>query len=301
MANALDYVMELQRQKEAKGKSESDSIQTALSNFVSGRQLRQNEQLNQINMLLAQAKFKEAESQSTLLNQFLKSSGGAGGVGGQPGGPLLTSATIGGVTLTNPQAKAQEEMAQVQARKTAELNINKQALKKQLTPILALESTIPRSDKGGVGRLMQGGKNLLSGFIQDDAIGENISTYQKEVDRVSPLIARTSGDVANIAVTERAMSKGIFPTLSDSKGTAAKKRAILTDLSNAIDSENPSAIKKNLDAQGIPYFDLEKNEWVNLSNDEGSQLEFNTLQEAEAANLPKGTAIKIGGRKAKVT
>lgn len=258
MADALDYVMQLRREKLAREQQASDTlmsgVQTGIDAFLKAKQLGVSNQLDQL-------KLQNQLVQNKLLSDAL---------GGTSGGGNMVMSGLGpsGPTFTNIQASQQEEAAKVKARKTAEANFAKGELKKTLSGILAMESTIPRSEEGGLDRFYQGAQNSLSGFLQNSAIGENVNSYQKAVDLVTPKIARAAGDVANIAVAERQFSKGAFPTLSDSKGTATKKRKFLQDFTRAVDSDDNTEIKKLLDSQGIPYFDMIENKWVNMNEEE---------------------------------
>lgn len=120
MADALDFVLQMRREKQARVKAGNDAIQEGISggidNFFRAKEGdRQQQTLNmrqreaQINELLATAKIQQAQTnaqnsalQSKLLNSFLT------GNTDDSGKPVLTSATIGGVTISNPQAKAKE-------------------------------------------------------------------------------------------------------------------------------------------------------------------------------------------------
>lgn len=163
--------------------------------------------------------------------------------------------------------KAKQEAAVTRSRESEKINLKREELKRNLTSILALESTIPRSEEGGIDRFVQGAKNKISGFSQQGDIGANIASYNQLVDQITPQISRASGDVANIAVAERQFAKKAFPKDSDTKSVAERKRAFLVEFSKATDSGDKNEVKKLLDKSGVPYFDLESNKWVNLKVD----------------------------------
>lgn len=167
------------------------------------------------------------------------------------------------------EADIAEAAAKVSATKTAEKNVARSELRKELQDFFLLDDLVPRSKGGVVERTMQGVANVAASVHQSNATGFALATHDAARKRLRVKLVRAAGDVGNINIVEQVAAEQIIPTKFDSKGTAELKRAFLKEASMALEtmaegSELESEIKKVL----------------------------NKFAESEAFNGPKGEEAK---------
>jgi len=170
--------------------------------------------------------------------------------------PAGGSLSQGGVTATippSPEIERQKADLEVEtsakrttATKTAERDLSKKELNKELEDFFLVDDIIPRTEGGLIDRIIQGTTNVTTGLNQNTPEGFAIATHDGIRKRLRVRLVRAAGDVGNINIVEQQAAEQIIPTKWDSKGTAELKRAFLREATKALNSNEPSEVKNVL-------------------------------------------------------
>lgn len=133
------------------------------------------------------------------------------------------------------------------------------------------------SGEGLMGRA-KGVGVAIEAFLQTDP---QAAAYQSSLNGMRSQIARGLGEVGNLSEYEQKVAIGLLPKLTDNTETRNAKLKNFRDyISIRVGGTSPEPTPAQQPA--------------------GGNLSFNTEVEAEAANLPRGTRITIGGRPVEV-
>lgn len=166
-----------------------------------------------------------------------------------------------------PQAQLRQKTTEAKeikkAQMTEELNVKRQQYKKDLDNFLAIDDILQEARGEGIRRFGAGFKMSLKGVSQKGKLGQAVGAYDAVSKRLRVQLVRAAGDVGNINIVEQEAAEKLIPAKSDSKQTASIKRAYLTEISKAIDSQDPSLVKAVLDKLGVNYIEG-KEDYSNL-------------------------------------
>lgn len=162
-------------------------------------------------------------------------------------------------TIENPEYKQWQKKED----KVMEFDVKKEQLKKDLESFFAVDDLIDRA-KGGF--LETRGAGLTSQYRaiaqpvtkegKPDIKGTAARVHDAAVKRLRVQLVRAAGDVGNINIVEQEAAEKLIPSFYDSESAAELKRAYLTEISSAINSDNPNAVKAVLDKAGIGYIEI---------------------------------------------
>ena len=163
-------------------------------------------------------------------------------------------------TVKNPEY----EMFEKRQTKIMEFDVKKEQLKKDLNSFFAIDKQIDRAKGGfwatrGAGlqsqyRAVAQPINPVTG--QPDIKGTAARVHDAARKRLRVQLVRAAGDVGNINIVEQEAAEKLIPAFYDSQSSAELKNAYLQEISNAIDSNNPSAVKEVLSKAGVGYIDI---------------------------------------------
>jgi hypothetical protein len=169
--------------------------------------------------------------------------------------PMGVKATQGGVSIDVPSLVLEEKKAKLEvetaakkttATKTAERDLAKKELNKEIEDFFLVDNLVPRTDGGFLDRIIQGSTNVATGMNQSSSEGFALATHDGIRKRLRVRLVRAAGDVGNINIVEQQAAEQIIPTKWDSKGTAELKKAYLREATKALNDNNPSEVKKIL-------------------------------------------------------
>lgn len=167
---------------------------------------------------------------------------------------------------------------------TAQANLKRKVLRKDLAEFTELDSLIDRSEGGFFDRMVKGGKTKLSSLDQGTIEGAAASAHDSVRKRLRVTLVRAAGDVGNINVVEQKAAEQLIPGPFDSQKTAEIKNALLKDYSRAIDDGSETEVRRVIQ------------KYMNTGAYE--PMEFKTEAQVKRAKLNTGTVFLLNGRKA---
>lgn len=177
-------------------------------------------------------------------------------------------------TIENPEYKTYTKKQE----KVMEFDVKKDQLKKDLESFFAVDDLIDRA-KGGF--LETRGAGLTSQYRaiaqpvtkegKPDIKGTAARVHDAAVKRLRVQLVRAAGDVGNINIVEQEAAEKLIPSFYDSESAAELKRAYLTEIASAINSDNPNAVKAVLDKAGIGYIEIGGTAITQSSNNQNIQ------------------------------
>lgn len=186
--------------------------------------------------------------------------------------------------------KVKESGQDVTARKTAERNMSRLELNKELQDFFLVDNLIPRTDSGLIGRVTQGLQNVGSSFDQSTATGFAAATHDALKKRLRVRLVRAAGDVGNINIVEQRAAEQIIPGFFDAAGTAKLKRAFLSKASEALSTKEGPELESSIKT---------------ILNEFAKSDAFSGPKGKEAEKLTKkyevGETVEFDGKKYKVT
>lgn len=200
------------------------------------------------------------------------------------------------------QQKIDEKKAITKATEKGKVEGKREAVAPLLENYFALDAVVNpyRSQEGGLGdRLEKGIKLKAMQLDQSTMVGSVASVRNNSVKNLRVAVARIQ-DVGNLSKTEQEAAEILFPSDFDSQMTANLKNAYLRDLTNAVDSEDETAVRKLLNdwmsSDGYKEA-LENKALQDNVNSPDDIYEFNSFAEADDASeqLPDGAIISVKG------
>lgn len=180
----------------------------------------------------------------------------------------------------NPATEQLKGQIDNQTAITKDQNTRATKLKELNTVIDFFDKKISELPVGsGMQGKLEGMKSDIKGKLGLDA---KAAAYNADLQGMRSQIARGLGEVGNLSETEQAAAIKLLPVLSDNNETRQQKLTNFRDY-----------IKTKLGGLNTDQVGGDKKTVTDLPNI------FNTIQEAEKANLPDGTPITINGVKGK--
>jgi hypothetical protein len=137
---------------------------------------------------------------------------------------------------------AEQETVKVEAKGLAESGLKKEQLRKDLDMYQEIAQLIPTGD--GANRFVVGVQNFAKGLHSKTPTGFAVGELSALNKRLRVSLVRAAGDVGNINIVEQKAAGELLFKLSDSTGLRKLKTAVLRDLTQAINSEDASAVKE---------------------------------------------------------
>ena len=136
----------------------------------------------------------------------------------------------------------QKKSAEVRASKVEAQRIKKEALKKDLDTYFAIGDELPTAD--GLNRFLNAADLKIKGITQDEAIGSVVADLQAINKRLRVTLVRAAGDVGNLNIVEQEAAEKLLFNLSDSTSLRTIKKAVLKDLTRAVNDGSTSDVRK---------------------------------------------------------